>query len=68
MRSVAAGRAHTAVVSDEGKVFTFGNNAYGQCGRTVIDQEKYSGNRIVNEITDLNGEEAKLVECGQDHT
>lgn len=65
---MSAGRAHTAVVSDSGAVFTLGNNAYGQCGRAIIDGERYTGSRVVHCIPHLDGEPAKVVECGQDHT
>ena len=30
---VAMGRSHTAVLTQHGTVFTFGNNSFGQCGR-----------------------------------
>ena len=30
---VAMGRSHTAVLTQHGTVYTFGNNSFGQCGR-----------------------------------
>jgi len=66
--SVGAGRAHTVIVTDQGSVLTLGNNAYGQCGRAIVENENYSGNRVVNTIPHLDGEKAKEVECGMDHT
>ena len=30
---VAMGRSHTAVLTQHGIVYTFGNNSFGQCGR-----------------------------------
>lgn len=65
---VAAGRAHSVVVSEAGEAFTFGNNAYGQCGRRIVEDEKYTGNQIVNSIKNLDGVPIKSVVCGQDHS
>ena len=31
--AVAAGRAHALALTNDGDVFSLGNNAYGQCGR-----------------------------------
>ena len=46
-------------------VFTLGNNALGQCGRSIIEGEVYEGSRIIHTIerTDV----VKVV-CGYDHT
>ena len=46
MRSVAAGRAHCLAVTSLGRVLAWGNNAYGQCGRPVIEQEDYAVNQV----------------------
>jgi alpha-tubulin suppressor-like RCC1 family protein len=43
--SVAAGRAHTIILTNDGDVFSMGNNAHGQCGRTVIENEQYFGSQ-----------------------
>lgn len=66
--NVAAGRAHLLVLTDREGVFTLGNNAYGQCGRQIVEEEKYSGSRIVHNIPHLNGAKIKSIECGQDHS
>ena len=46
VRSVAAGRAHCLAVTSLGRVLAWGNNAYGQCGRPVIEQEDYAVNQV----------------------
>ncbi|XP_059511218.1 RCC1-like G exchanging factor-like protein isoform X2 [Stegostoma tigrinum] len=49
------------------RIFSMGNNAYGQCGRSIVDNEIYSGSQIIHRIEDLDD---KIVEvtCGQDHS
>ncbi|XP_021940725.1 RCC1-like G exchanging factor-like protein isoform X2 [Zootermopsis nevadensis] len=66
--NVAAGRAHLLVLTDKEGVFTLGNNAYGQCGRQIVEEEKYSGSPIIYNIPHLNGTKIKSIECGQDHS
>jgi alpha-tubulin suppressor-like RCC1 family protein len=65
--SVAAGRAHLMVLTDREGVFTLGNNSYGQCGRQIVEDEKYSGSQIIHNIPHLNGAKINSIECGQDH-
>ncbi|GLV43021.1 uncharacterized protein CBL_13618 [Carabus blaptoides fortunei] len=62
-----AGRAHVLVLTSEG-LFTLGNNAYGQCGRKIIDDEKYSTSSVIHHIPHFNGEKIVGVQCGQDHS
>jgi RCC1-like G exchanging factor-like protein len=66
----AAGRAHTVVLTDNGAVFTLGNNAYGQCARPVIEDEEYFGNQLIHRIDPnyFNNCNVTDVVCGQDHT
>lgn len=68
VRKVAAGRAHSLVLTDEG-VFSCGNNNFGQCGRRVIPNEEYSAYR---ELWKLNAfeESDPVVDmvCGHDHS
>jgi RCC1-like G exchanging factor-like protein len=61
----AAGRAHLLVVSDQGVVYSLGNNSYGQCGRPIIEAEKYEGNSVIYKVQ---VENVKDVVCGQDHS
>ncbi|KAM6466404.1 RCC1-like G exchanging factor-like protein isoform 2-T2 [Liasis olivaceus] len=64
---VSCGRAHSLVLTDAEGVFSMGNNAYGQCGRKVIEGEIYSESQIINR---LQGFEDRVVQvaCGQDHS
>nr|CAD7457884.1 unnamed protein product [Timema tahoe] len=65
---VAAGRAHLMVLTDKEGVFTLGNNAYGQCGRRIVEGENYFGNQVVHRIPDVDGASVKTIVCGQDHS
>lgn len=71
VKKVAAGRAHSVVLSTDGTLFTFGNNAFGQCGRSVIEDEVYAASQMIHRIergTICNGEEIVEMICGLDHT
>ncbi|XP_068141618.1 RCC1-like G exchanging factor-like protein [Drosophila tropicalis] len=72
VRSMSAGRAHLVVVTRNGHVFTLGNNSYGQCGRSIIEEERYSKSAIIHRISQVDicgpDDEIVSVECGQDHT
>lgn len=63
---LAAGRAHLLVLTDEG-LYTLGNNAYGQCGRSVVEDENYSAHCFVHHIKNIDGKQIIDIECGQDH-
>ncbi|XP_062392118.1 RCC1-like G exchanging factor-like protein [Sardina pilchardus] len=64
---VSCGRAHSLVLTDSEGVFSMGNNAYGQCGRKIIEDEVYNGSHIVHNIE---GFDSKIIQvaCGQDHS
>jgi len=66
VKQVACGRAHTVVLTSEG-VFSLGNNAYGQCGRRVIEDESYGSGAKIHKILGIEEPVSKVV-CGQDHT
>lgn len=68
IKNVAAGRAHLLALSEDGVVFTLGNNAYGQCGRPVVENENYAANQIVHRIEELDGRKIVDITCGQDHS
>lgn len=68
IKSVAAGRAHLLALSEDGVVFALGNNAYGQCGRPVVENEKYGESQTVHRIEELNGRKITGITCGQDHS
>lgn len=65
IKSVAAGRAHTLVLTNNDGVYALGSNSYGQCGRKMIENEDFSKLRNMNNIT-LNDDISKII-CGQDH-
>lgn len=64
--SMAAGRAHLLILTNQG-LFTLGNNAYGQCGRPIIEDEDYHKSRVVFRIPDIEGNKIAAVTAGQDH-
>lgn len=67
----AAGRAHLlALDTAAGRVYALGNNAYGQCGRTIIADEAYTANGTVHVLDSsaVNGDRIVGVHCGQDHS
>ncbi|KAH8266469.1 hypothetical protein KR044_001514 [Drosophila immigrans] len=72
VRCMSAGRAHLVVVTQNGTVFTLGNNSYGQCGRLIIEDECYTKSAVIHRIpqADICGQDDEIVsvECGQDHT
>ena len=63
---MACGRTHTAFVASDGAAYTLGNNAYGQCGRLVLEREDYSSNATVHRAPI--DRPVRAVTCGQDHT
>lgn len=63
---LAAGRAHLLVLTEEG-LFLLGNNAYGQCGRRIVDNEDYGTSNFINHIEKLDGKKIVDIHCGQDH-
>lgn len=64
---VACGRAHSLVLTDQEGVFSLGNNAYGQCGRPIVENEVYSGSHIIHKIEGFSGKVIQVA-CGQDHS
>lgn len=66
----ATGRAHTVVLTDNDALFTFGNNAYGQCARPVIEDEEYLGSQLVHRLDSKIFGKSPIADivCGQDHT
>ncbi|GBP51740.1 RCC1-like G exchanging factor-like protein [Eumeta japonica] len=66
--AVAAGRAHTIILTDNEGIYTLGNNAYGQCGRRINVKEEYKGSMVVHNIKKLGSEQIIDICCGQDHS
>lgn len=65
---VAAGRAHSLVLTDSQGLFTLGNNAYGQCARAVVPGEDYASVNNLYNVKHLGGQRIVDVCCGQDHS
>eukprot|EP00058_Branchiostoma_floridae_P011700 XP_002597188.1 hypothetical protein BRAFLDRAFT_276208 [Branchiostoma floridae] len=63
---VACGRAHTLILTDGEGVFSLGNNAYGQCGRPVVENEEYRGSSQINRVR-IEGK-VKQMAAGLDHS
>ncbi|KAJ0182252.1 hypothetical protein K1T71_001621 [Dendrolimus kikuchii] len=68
IKAIAAGRAHTLILTDNEGVYTLGNNAYGQCGRKINENEEYKGSMVTHNIKRLGKENIVDVCCGQDHS
>nr|XP_018901900.1 PREDICTED: Williams-Beuren syndrome chromosomal region 16 protein-like isoform X1 [Bemisia tabaci] len=64
---LSAGRAHCAILSTEGVHF-LGHNAYGQCGRPIVENEDYIRNKVPSQAIRLGNEKIVSVCCGQDHS
>ncbi|RWS05860.1 Williams-Beuren syndrome chromosomal region 16 protein-like protein [Dinothrombium tinctorium] len=67
VKKVSCGRAHTVCLTSDNELFSLGNNAYGQCGRPIIEKEIFHGSRKVNKIYGIDEKVSEVV-CGQDHT
>ncbi|CAG9808552.1 unnamed protein product [Chironomus riparius] len=67
---VGCGRAHTVVLTEQGVIFTLGNNSYGQCARIIIEDENYLGSQVINRLIPelFENKRIKDIACGQDHT
>mmetsp|Transcript_21225 Transcript_21225/g.52171 ORF Transcript_21225/g.52171 Transcript_21225/m.52171 type:complete len:573 (-) Transcript_21225:16-1734(-) len=59
------GGEHGVLLTDAGLVFTWGDNRYGQLGRTVSQLEEKNVPYIVS---DLGDQEVVQVSCGKNHT
>lgn len=64
----SAGRAHLLALDSGGRVYTLGNNAYGQCGRPIVAGEAYAGSGTVHVLDGVEGRRIADVQCGQDHS
>ncbi|XP_033640149.1 RCC1-like G exchanging factor-like protein [Asterias rubens] len=64
---IACGRAHSLILTDTEGVFSLGNNVHGQCGRTVVEKENYSSNRVIHNVQGIDGK-IKQIQCGHDHS
>jgi E3 ubiquitin-protein ligase MYCBP2 len=73
---VDLGQLHTAVITDAGKVLTFGQNRYGQCGRNYVPIPEEGEQEEEDEDEDEEGEEEEpepapqpspMEKCGGKH-
>jgi alpha-tubulin suppressor-like RCC1 family protein len=62
---VACGFAHTAIVTEDGSVYTFGNGEHGQLGRGD-EENQYVPRRVP--AAGFNGEQIVMVAAGDKHT
>ncbi|KPP79351.1 hypothetical protein Z043_101070 [Scleropages formosus] len=54
-------------VSRHDRLFSLGNNAYGQCGRKIVEEEIYSGSHVIHKIEGFDSPVTQVA-CGQDHS
>ena len=59
---IVGGRSHTAALTKDGKVFTWGSNEYGQLGQG--DNDRY----IPTKVESLDGIFIVKIACGEEHT
>ena len=62
---LAAGRAHSLVLTSEKEVLSLGDNAHGQCGRVIVEGEDPRAPRPVHR---MEAEDVVGVVAGQDHS
>ena len=71
MSRIECGQAHTLVLMKSGQVFSFGSNAFGQCGRPVIPNEDYMRSQVIHpvKIKDLEENDSITdIACGINHS
>uniref|UniRef100_A0A3P9JFV8 RCC1 like n=1 Tax=Oryzias latipes TaxID=8090 RepID=A0A3P9JFV8_ORYLA len=49
------------------RLFSLGNNAYGQCGRRIVQDEVYSDSHVIHKMEGFS-DKVVQVSCGQDHS
>lgn len=72
IKKVAAGRAHSIALSEDGILYLLGNNSFGQCARQIVENENYYANKTINRIDPRrligNDDAVKDIVCGLDHS
>lgn len=63
IRFLACGEDHTAALTIDGRMFTFGSGAYGQLGHC-----SYSNEILPRQVLELSGNEVTQIACGRCHT
>lgn len=64
---VACGRRHTAVLDEHGRVWTFGENKYGQLGRDIEDRKFDEVPGLVEGALGEKGSGCFAIDCGWSH-
>uniref|UniRef100_A0A8C9XR03 RCC1 like n=1 Tax=Sander lucioperca TaxID=283035 RepID=A0A8C9XR03_SANLU len=59
--------ASTHKIALQTNFFSMGNNAYGQCGRRIVEDEVYSGSHIIHKMEGFSSRVTQVA-CGQDHS
>ena len=70
VKRMEAGQAHSVILTKNGQVLTLGSNAYGQCGRPVINDEDYFNSKVIHSVKIPLDENDAIVdiECGINHS
>ncbi|OWF39726.1 E3 ubiquitin-protein ligase HERC4 [Mizuhopecten yessoensis] len=63
VKHICCGEEHTAVLTQEGGVFTFGAGGYGQLGHNSTDNEI-----LPKKVVELMGSKVTQIACGRRHT
>ena len=69
-KRVECGQVHSVILTNEGQIFTLGNNAFGQCGRPIIQNEDYFVSKVIHPV-DIPLEDSDTIvdiECGNNHS
>jgi len=68
VHSVSSGGAHSALITKEGKAFTFGDNTYGQCGHGVYLPTYPIPTELSSSTCEYLVSGVKQIVCGNKHT
>uniref|UniRef100_A0A0B7B2U7 HECT domain-containing protein n=1 Tax=Arion vulgaris TaxID=1028688 RepID=A0A0B7B2U7_9EUPU len=63
IKYVCCGENHTACLTKDGRVFTFGAGSYGQLGHSSNNNET-----LPKQVIELSGSEVSQITCGRGHT
>ncbi|CAG5132688.1 unnamed protein product, partial [Candidula unifasciata] len=63
IKYICCGENHTACLTKDGRVFTFGDGSYGQLGHNSNNDEM-----LPRQVMELSGSEVSQIACGRNHT